>query len=101
VIDIVVIRDAGDRAGQDVVDPLIGSLPVAIARGRKELNDQAQLLQPVQVDCLFRIGLRLGNTVRFQDSRRGTWTGKLVGITHRGSNGAVTTTLQLRRKVIE
>jgi hypothetical protein len=101
VIDIIVIRGEGDRAGQDVVDPLIGSLPVALARGRQELDDQADPLQPVTVVCLFRVGLRLGNAVRFQDSRRGTWTGTIVGINHRGAGGVTSTTLQLRRKVIE
>jgi hypothetical protein len=73
MIDIIVIRGAGDRPGQDVVDQLIGSLPVALARGRKELDDQAQALQPISWQSLFRVGLRPGNTLRFPDMRRGTW----------------------------
>ena len=102
MIDIIVIRGAGDRPGQDVVDPLIGSsLPVALARGRKELDDQAQPLQPISVQGLFRVGLRPGNTLRFQDMRRGTWAGALGGISHRGAKGVVTTSLELQRKVIE
>lgn len=101
MIDIIVQRDAGDRPGEDVVDGLLGSLPAAIARGRAELDEQARLLQPVTAETLFRVGLRLGHTVRFQDELRGTWTGKLSRITHRGVRGKVTTTLGFKRAAIQ
>lgn len=101
MIDIIVVRDAGNRPGEDVVDGLIGSLPVAIARGRTELDEQARLLQPISAETLFRVGLRLGQTIRFQDELRGEWTGKLSRISHRVSRGRVTTTLSLKREALQ
>jgi hypothetical protein len=97
VIDIIVVRDAGDRSGDDIVDGLIGSLPVALARGRAELDEHAQALQPVTVEALFRSGVRLGQTLRCQDEVRGTWAGKIMGVSHKASGGVLTTTLQVRR----
>ena len=42
-LDIFVMRGAGDRRGEDIVDPLIGSsIPVAIQRGRNELDGRAK-----------------------------------------------------------
>jgi hypothetical protein len=96
-IDIFVIRGAGDRPGDDVVDGLIGSLPVALARGRAELDERAQPLVPVTIEAVFRDGLRLGHTLRCQDSVRGTWAGKITGITHRATGGALSTAVQMRR----
>ena len=38
MIDIIVQRAAGDRPGSDIVEPLLGSVPAALSRGRAEID---------------------------------------------------------------
>ena len=38
MIEILVTRGAGDRQGPDISDPLITSVPVALAKGAAEIN---------------------------------------------------------------
>lgn len=103
MIDIFVQRDEGDKRGDDIVDPLIGgSLPVAIQRGRNELDDTATPMQTVTVEAVYRDGVRRGKLALFNDSLRGlSWLGKVTGITHRVQRGVVTSTLQIKRPVVE
>jgi hypothetical protein len=98
MIDIFVQRDAGDKRGEDIVDPLIGSLPVAIARGRNELDEHAQPMQTVTMEAVYRDGVRLGQTVMVNDSRAGVfWVGKIAGITHSARGIELATTLRIKR----
>lgn len=97
-IDVFVIRGAGDKRGDDIIDPLIGSVPVAIVRGRNELDARAEGLQSVEVEAVFRSGVRLGQTAMFLDMQTGErWTGKVAGITHRAAGVELVTTLRVRR----
>jgi hypothetical protein len=97
MIDIFVQRYAGDRRGEDIVDPLIGSIPVAIARGRNELDERAQPMMPMELETVYRDGLRLGQLVFVSDSNSGSaWIGKVTGITHHVSGPEITTTLRLK-----
>jgi hypothetical protein len=97
-IDIFVQRGAGDRRGDDIVDPLIGSIPVAIQRGRNELDGKALSPQRVQAECVFRTGLRLGQLARFYDFDTGEiWNGKVAGIQHTQKGVVLTTRLQIEK----
>jgi hypothetical protein len=101
MIDIFVQRGPGDKRGDDIVDSLIGSLPVAIARGRNELDERAQPMQTVTMETVYRDGVRLGQLARVLDSRAGVaWMGKIVGISHRGAGVERTTTLRIKRPVV-
>lgn len=98
-LDIFVQRYAGDKRGPDIVDPLIsGSIPVALQRGRNELDGRAKSPQPITVETLFRTGLTLGLHARFYDFDTGTiWDGKIVGITHSHSGVKLFTRLQVEK----
>jgi hypothetical protein len=101
-IDIFVQRGAGDRPGDNIVDPLITSIPVAVQRGRNELDERATAQQDVTRETLFRAGVRCGQLARVVDFDHGeTWLGKITGITHtvRKADESVqlTTSLSIRR----
>jgi hypothetical protein len=98
-VDIFVQRDAGDRRGADIVDPLIGdSIAVAIQRGRNELDAQAHSPQQVRATTLHRVGLELGQHARFFDIDTGeVWDGKIVGIGVRQQGTDLTATLRIER----
>ncbi len=97
-IDIFVQRNAGAHRGDDIVDPLIGSIPVAIQRGRNELDDRASGTQVVEVEAVYRTGLRLGQLGQFFDVQTGdTWFGKISGISHHWNGQELTTTLQIKK----
>jgi len=101
VVTIEVYRGAGDRPGDDVADPLIGSLPCALARGRAEMDAHAHQRTRVDATAVLLPGARPGLLARML-APDGGWAGKLVSVQHRltvGDGGAVTaaTTLQIER----
>ena len=98
-LDIFVQRDAGDRRGADIVDPLIGgSIPVALQRGRNELDRQAKAPQRISAETVFRTDLRLGQHARFYDFDSGEiWNGKITGISHTQQGVVLTTQLQIEK----
>lgn len=101
MIDIFVQRGAGDKRGQDVVDPLMCALEPALERGRALLDEHAVLQQPVQVTVKFRPGVRLGQMAEFHDAMQGvSWKGKITGIQHTIRSGTVVTVLDTTRPVI-
>jgi hypothetical protein len=78
--DIVVQRCAGDRPGDDIVEPLLSSVPAALSRGRAELDEGTPARQE-------RIGyawqdFRLGKSIELDDPIAGHWWGKATGIQH-------------------
>lgn len=97
-IDIIVQRGAGDKRGDDIVDPLITAVSVAIARGRNELDERASAMQDVQVETVYRTGVRTGQLAKFLDAQNGVvWYGKITGISHEIADGQISSTLQVRR----
>lgn len=97
-IDIFVQRGPGDQRGDDIVDALITAIPVAIERGRNELDERASAMQDVTVETVFRSGVRTGQLAKFLDIQNGEiWFGKITGVSHQIGGGTVSTTLQVRR----
>lgn len=95
MIIIEVYRDAGDRRGNDVVDPLIGSVPCAVERGRVEMDAQAHPRTKVTMTIVYRSGLRPGQLVKAMDLD-GTWyIGMVTGVAHNLVAGKCTTTLTI------
>ena len=95
MIDIVVQRAAGDRPGSDIVDPLLGSVPAALSRGRAEI-DAAHPVRKLRLTTTFQGDLRLGQLIDVQDSLRGQISrGKLVGIEHIAADGMLLSHLDL------
>ena len=98
-LDIFVQRAAGDRRGEDIIDPLIGSrIPVAIQRGRNELDRQSSSPQTVRAECVHRLGVELGQLARFYDFDSGEiWSGKVTGISHQQAGVVLVTSLTIER----
>lgn len=95
---VIVRRGDGLHPGDDIVDPLIKTLPVALARGRNELDEQASGLQEVQISCVYRTGLRLGMLVEVHEQLFGTiWYGKITGLTHQWDGQGGSTQMTLKR----
>lgn len=97
-VNIVVRRGAGIHPGDDITDPLIVTLPVALSRGRNELDERASGLQDVQVTFKYRTGIRLGQVARVHEGLFGAvWYGKVSGISHKSTLALVETTLTIKR----
>lgn len=98
MVDIVVRRFAGDREGDDIVDGLLSTIPVAQNRGRNELDEQSISKSPIRYQMVFRAGVRLGQLVEVNDSLEGaTFRGKIADITHRIQPTAAVTELTIER----
>lgn len=98
MFSIIVQRGDGLSQGDDIVDPLITCLPVALARGRNEMDEQASGFQDVELTFFFRAGLRLGMVVEVHESLFGeVWYGKLVSLAHRFDGAATITTARVRK----
>lgn len=75
MIDLVVIRGAGSKQGDPIVDSLITSTGAALERGRVEI-DLASINRENTVTIPFRAGLRPGLVIRVVDALLGAaWNG--------------------------
>lgn len=98
-IDIIVVRGDGDKDGGVIQDALLSSLPAALQRGIKELNDAADT-ETVSVDAGFTPEAVVGALVAVDDSNYGErWIGRVVDVSHGKADGAPSTLLSLRRAV--
>lgn len=97
MIDIFVMRGAGDKRGEDITSPLLTSLAAALQRGQVEIDSYAPS-RTVQISAKFRTGLKTGQIVRVLDSLQGAvWNGKIVSIDNGVSGPSLTTNLTVQR----
>lgn len=98
---LCVIRGLGDKPGEDIIDGLISTDAVALARGASELDTHATIMQGVDIDIVFRTGVQLGMVAEVHDLLNGDiWIGKIVGISHAsngGDNPSLVSSLTLNR----
>lgn len=95
---IVVFRGAGDRKGQDIVEPLLSSITAKLERGRVEMDEHAKPAQSVTMDIVYRPGVRLGQLVEVHDAAQGkSWRGRITGITHKIKQTSHVTELTISR----
>jgi len=88
VIALDAARYHGANRGSDVVDPLIGSLPCAVARGRAELDTAAQRDTRIKLSVVSRGNYRSGQLIEIRDSAQGAaWRGKIVSVQYRLIDG--------------
>ena len=79
-IEITAVRGAGSRTGDTVVDPLIGSVAVAVARGRTVIDAHTPRTL-VTLNVPHRPGYRPGLLGEIDDpAQGGTWRGKLTAV---------------------
>lgn len=97
MIDLIVVRGAGDQYGADIENPMITTTPVALQKGRNVI-DESSGQQTVILVCNYRVGIRRGQTVTIMDALQGqTWVGKVSGIAHRTYGTALLTELTVER----
>lgn len=85
---IVVKRGAGDSPGEEIVDPLLATVPAALSRGRAELDKQGSGAQEVTLTVPFTTGRRLGQLEAVHDIEAGkVYKGKITGLRHHGRGG--------------
>lgn len=88
MIDIIVQRGDGLNKGEDVVDPLINDVAVALARGRMEIDSRVSKTV-VEITAKHRVGVKTGLLIEVQDALMGkTWRGKITSVVA-GVEGAV------------
>lgn len=79
---IVVKRNAGDAFAPDISDGLICEIPVALQRGRIEM-DLGEGLIPVEQDCVFRANAAVGDLAESFDAMNGAaWRGLATAVEH-------------------
>jgi len=97
MIDLIVVRDAGDHYGPDIENPLITTVPVALQKGRNEIDSKSGQKEVILISN-YRTGIRRGQTVAVMDALQGTtWVGKVGGIAHQTSGPEVLTELTVER----
>lgn len=79
--DLVVVRGEGHRPGEDILDPLLVTDQLALARGRMEL-DEGELSNRLDITIPLT-DVRLGETFRVQGSLSGQSVGKVISLSHR------------------
>lgn len=100
MIDVIVQRGAGNRPGQDIFEPLLSSVPAAVARGRSEIDVHSDL-QTVSLSIVYRSGLEKGQLVEVHDDFTGeVWRGKIVGVQHTVVEDEISTELTILRPVV-
>lgn len=77
---IEVYRGAGDAVGDDVTEPMLGTLPALLERGRNELDELAHQKNSVDLDIVPKSGIRLGQLAKVADNISAGWIGKVTGI---------------------
>ncbi|MBF0096289.1 MAG: hypothetical protein HQM04_06510 [Magnetococcales bacterium] len=98
-ISVEIYRGAGERRGDDVIDPLIGSMACAIARGRAEMDARAHQRSRVTLQIPHRPGLRLGQLVQIADAA-GVWVGRIIGIHHQADPVKIMTQLVIDKPYV-
>lgn len=100
--EIIVIRGDGDRPGDDIIDPLMSTVAVAIQRGRNEI-DTAALADGEALITTFLPEAALGHLIEVLDpAQGGAWRGKVTGLVHQvtldeSGNMAIESRLDVRK----
>lgn len=96
-VDLIVVRGEGDRDGGEILDPLMATTAVALARGAQEVNASTPV-NNVTLRTTFRPGVRLGQTVEVLDEMQGeTWRGIIMGVSNVVEGPVVYTQLDIER----
>lgn len=78
---IVVQRYAGDRDGGVITDGLLSTDEAKVARGRSEMDANAQPMQEHNMEVVHRPGIRPGQLAEVQDQDQGeTYRAKVTSV---------------------
>lgn len=79
--DIIVIRGAGDREAEDVVEALLYTDLAALERGRNEMDRRATAKAEKQLTLRYRAGLETGQLCEVIDAAQGVrYRGKITAV---------------------
>lgn len=80
MIDMIVQRGVGDVVGEDIVDGLLTSTYVALAKGQSEIDKEASHTV-VQLTAIHKPALRTGQVINMVDNSTNTiLRGKVTSI---------------------
>ena len=97
MIDITVVRGAADIVGEVISNPMLERVPVAVQRGRTEIDRNA-VIKPVTLTTRYRAGLRPGKIIEVLDALQGlVWRGKIREVNLAVEGVAVTASLRIER----
>jgi hypothetical protein len=97
---ILVQRPPASRQGPDISDPLLTAEPVAVERGRNEIDKNCSSRQIVTLE-VAPLALRINTLVEVQDVSGSSWRGLVTGIRISQTNGeGVAMTLTLEREAV-
>lgn len=86
-MEIFVIRFEGDKPGEDIIDALMVTEAVALSRGRAELDRHSTAMQEVNLEIVYKSGIRLGQLAEVHNQLEGySYVGKIIGIQHSAEN---------------
>ena len=98
MVDLIVQRHGGDSPGDDIVDPLISTDAVALARGRNELDARAGNKQDVTYNMIPVAGVLPGTFVEvFEVSTGQSFRAKVKSVSKSKALGESRMTLKLER----
>jgi hypothetical protein len=94
---IEVYRGLGTREGAPVIEPLLSD-DALIQRGTAEMDANAHAFNRVEMDVVFRPGIRLGDLVEASDpSTASVYRAKVTGIQITVSEAAIEMRLNLEQ----
>ena len=97
VVDIIVKRDNGDKAGEDIVVGIIGDPSAAIHIGRTQI-DKEELGDLVTLRVPFSSILRPGRLIEVFNGLQGFyWRGKILSTMHYIKKGEAFTEITVDR----
>jgi hypothetical protein len=98
-INIVTIRDGGDKEGPEIFDPLLSTVTAALARGAQEINASTPI-EPVSLEVVYRPGLHKGNLIEVSDSLSGdSWRGQIISVANVFNGPVLFSKLEVERLV--
>jgi len=97
-LDLIVVRDLGDRDGGEVFDPLLTTVAVALGKGAQLINSYTPV-NVVTLKTVFRSGVRKGQLCEVMDAMQGiTWRGIIMGVNHVIEGPSTYTQLEIERQ---
>lgn len=94
---VEVYRGDGARTGAPIVEPLLSD-DALIARGEAEMDANAHAFNRIDMDVVFRPGIRLGQIVEASDpSTAKAYRAKVTGIQITVSEAAIDTQINLEQ----
>lgn len=82
VIDIIAQRGSGDKEGEVIQDPFLGTINAALARGRHEINNQTAR-DGITLVAGYQAGVNKGSIVKVIDALQGPmYYARVTAISH-------------------